>query len=104
MTMNMSKRQESEADHVVADPRWADVVARNAKADGRFFYAVRTTGVYCRPSCGSRLPKPQNVAFFDTPSQAEASGFRPCRRCKPDRESAPGARAELLAQMCRFIE
>ncbi|HTH79390.1 MAG TPA: bifunctional DNA-binding transcriptional regulator/O6-methylguanine-DNA methyltransferase Ada [Ramlibacter sp.] len=102
--MNMRNQKEIDAVRTASDPRWADVMARNAQADGRFFYGVRTTGVYCRPSCGSRRPRPQNVSFFDTPAQAEAAGLRPCRRCRPDRETAPGAHTELIAQICRFIE
>ncbi len=71
-----------------ADARWAAVIARDTSSDGKFFYSVRTTGVYCRPSCASRLPRHENVAFHDTPQDAERAGFRPCRRCRPDR---PGA-------------
>ena len=71
-----------------SDPRWADVTARNATCDGQFFYAVRTTGVYCRPSCPSRLPRPENVTFHLTPASAEAAGFRPCKRCHPARSAA----------------
>ncbi len=66
------------------DPRWAAVGARDASYDGRFVYAVRTTGVYCRPSCPSRRPLPRNVAFFDSGAKARSAGFRACRRCRPD--------------------
>jgi len=64
--------------------RWAAVVTRDAQADGAFFYAVATTGVFCRPSCASRLPRRENVAFFATADEAQAAGFRPCKRCRPD--------------------
>ncbi|MBU6487405.1 MAG: bifunctional DNA-binding transcriptional regulator/O6-methylguanine-DNA methyltransferase Ada [Burkholderiales bacterium] len=64
--------------------RWDAVVARDAQADGAFFYAVATTGVFCRPSCASRLPRRENVAFFATADEARAAGFRPCKRCRPD--------------------
>ena len=64
--------------------RWDAVVARDAQADGAFFYAVATTGVFCRPSCASRLPRRENVAFFGTVDEARAGGFRPCKRCRPD--------------------
>ena len=67
------------------DGRWAAVVARDRDADGTFVYSVRTTGVYCRPSCGSRLPNRENVGFYATPADAERAGFRACKRCKPDR-------------------
>ena len=66
------------------DPRWADVLARNPKADGSFFYSVKTTGVYCRPSCAARLARPENVRFHASCADAESAGFRPCKRCKPD--------------------
>lgn len=68
--------------------RWASVLARDARADGAFVYAVRTTGVYCRPSCPSRRPRRESVAFFGGPDAAELAGFRPCRRCRP-RAGAP---------------
>src|SRR3546814_1274088 len=66
------------------DPRWAAVLARDPSANDRFVYAVRTTGVYCRPGSPSRLPRPENVEFFDTPAAAEAAGYRPSRRADAD--------------------
>ena len=63
------------------DPRWAALCARDRTADGRFVYSVKTTGVYCRPSCAARRPRPQNVRFHATPDDAERAGFRACRRC-----------------------
>ena len=63
---------------------WTRMTARDASADGQFFYSVRTTGVYCRPSCASRRPKKGNVAFHRTAREAERLGFRPCKRCRPD--------------------
>src|SRR5262245_43280179 len=63
--------------------RWRAVLARDARSDGRFVYAVRSTGVYCRPSCPSRRPKRQSVVFFDNADSAEVAGFRECRRCHP---------------------
>lgn len=65
------------------DERWSAVSARDAKADGAFFYGVATTGVFCRPSCASRLPRRENVAFFATADAARAAGFRECKRCRP---------------------
>jgi AraC family transcriptional regulator of adaptative response/methylated-DNA-[protein]-cysteine methyltransferase len=73
------------------DPRWQRVVARDATADGEFFYSVSSTGVYCRPSCASRRAKPGHVALHRTVEDAQRAGFRPCKRCKPDRP-ATGAR------------
>lgn len=64
--------------------RWDAVVARDPRADGAFFYAVATTGVFCRPSCASRLPRRENVAFFGSAGEAAAAGFRPCKRCRPE--------------------
>src|SRR5207237_7032877 len=65
------------------DTRWRAVVGRDARADGKFFYSVKTTGVYCKPSCAARTPRPEYVAFHLTAAQAERAGFRACKRCKP---------------------
>ena len=65
--------------------QWQQVLARDASADGQFVYAVKTTRVYCRPGCPSRRPTRRNVSFFATPSAAEQAGYRPCKRCEPDR-------------------
>ena len=65
------------------DERWAAVAARDVRADGAFYTAVRTTGVYCKPSCAGR-PLQKNVAFFESAEAARAAGFRACKRCKPD--------------------
>lgn len=75
--------------------RWAALVARDAEADGAFFYAVKTTGVFCRPSCASRMPRRENVAFFETPAAAREAGFRPCKRCQPEREPREIGRAHV---------
>lgn len=84
--------------------RWAAIAGRDQKADGVFLVAVRTTGIYCRPDCPSRMPKRRNVEFFDTRAAAEAAGYRPCKRCRPDAESPRRARARLIAGACRSIE
>lgn len=89
---------------VTRDPRWALVIAREASADGSFFYSVKTTGVYCRPSCGARAPKPENVAFHSSAAEAENAGFRPCRRCSPDQPPRTERQAALVAELCRIIE
>lgn len=88
----------------VRDPRWAAVLARDRAADGKFFYSVKTTGVYCRPSCAARAARPENVRFHLTAGDAERAGFRPCKRCKPDQPSLTQQRAELVAELCRIIE
>ncbi len=88
----------------VGDPRWAAVAARDARFDGQFFYSVRTTGVYCRPSCGARPARPENVEFHASTADAERAGFRPCRRCKPDQAPLAEQHAARIAELCRFIE
>ena len=86
------------------DPRWNAVATRDPNADGSFFYSVRTTGVYCRPSCAARAARPENVAFHATAADAERAGFRPCRRCKPDQPSLAAQHAAQVADLCRLIE
>lgn len=100
----MANAQPTHADAIVADPRWSSLTARDASADGAFVYAVETTGVYCRPTCPSRLAKPENIRFFATPAAAEAAGFRPCKRCRPEGQSRASAQAEIIASVCRHIE
>jgi AraC family transcriptional regulator of adaptative response/methylated-DNA-[protein]-cysteine methyltransferase len=86
------------------DPRWAAIVARDHRADGSFYYSVATTGVYCRPSCGSRRPNPRNVRFYESTAEAARAGFRPCRRCRPDRPPLEQVHAARVAEACRLIE
>jgi AraC family transcriptional regulator of adaptative response/methylated-DNA-[protein]-cysteine methyltransferase len=89
---------------VANDPRWARVLARDRSADGTFWYSVLTTGVYCRPSCPSRTANPKNVQIHDTLSDAKATGFRPCKRCRPDGSSIDAENAAIVACACRLIE
>ena len=86
------------------DRRWAAVQARDPLADEEFVYAVRTTGVYCRPSSSARLPRRENVEFFDSAQAAEAAGYRASRRAAGDRTAAATHRATLVAAACRVIE
>jgi AraC family transcriptional regulator of adaptative response/methylated-DNA-[protein]-cysteine methyltransferase len=86
------------------DARWEAVVARDAAFDGQFYFSVETTGVYCRPGCAARLPKRANVRFHETREEAEAAGYRPCKRCRPDQPSLGEQHAEKVAQACRLIE
>ncbi|MDC6169349.1 bifunctional DNA-binding transcriptional regulator/O6-methylguanine-DNA methyltransferase Ada [Paucibacter sp. XJ19-41] len=102
--MNMSSKTETRALAALDDPRWTALRARDAAADGQFFYSVRTTGVYCKPSCAARPARPENIAFHATAAEAEAAGFRPCRRCKPDQPPLAQRQAALVAELCRFIE
>jgi AraC family transcriptional regulator of adaptative response/methylated-DNA-[protein]-cysteine methyltransferase len=82
--------------------RWAAVLARDGGYDGAFIFAVRTTGIYCRPGCPARRPKPENVIFFETAAEARAAGFRPCLRCAPD-AAAGDARTQAIRLACRLI-
>jgi AraC family transcriptional regulator of adaptative response/methylated-DNA-[protein]-cysteine methyltransferase len=77
------------------DPRWSALMARDPEAP--FLYGVLTTGVYCRPTCPSRRPRPENVRYFDDPAAAEAAGFRPCKRCRPGRPDPAVERAVQIA-------
>jgi AraC family transcriptional regulator of adaptative response/methylated-DNA-[protein]-cysteine methyltransferase len=84
--------------------RFDAIRRRDPSAEGRFFYSVATTGVYCRPTCAARLPRPENVAFHDSPEAAERAGFRPCKRCRP-RDLPQGERhARVVDQVRRLIE
>jgi len=84
------------------DERWAVVLARDAAHDGAFVGAVLSTGIYCRPSCPARRPARERVVFFDTPGQAEAAGFRACKRCDPRAEKPD--RAQLVKEICEFLD
>lgn len=85
------------------DDRWARVLARDTSADGAFFYSVRTTGVFCRPSCPSRPARRENVAFHETAAAAEAAGFRPCLRCHPCASGGSDPRIALMQAMAEYI-
>jgi AraC family transcriptional regulator, regulatory protein of adaptative response / methylated-DNA-[protein]-cysteine methyltransferase len=83
--------------------RWQAVQDKSALPGDPFVYAVITTGIFCVPTCGSRRPKKSNVSFFSTPLEAEATGFRPCKRCRPDREQTP-PHIDMIAHACRRLE
>ncbi|MFO0984683.1 MAG: bifunctional DNA-binding transcriptional regulator/O6-methylguanine-DNA methyltransferase Ada [Planctomycetota bacterium] len=89
---------------VANDPRFAAVRARDRSADGCFFYSVKTTGVYCRPSCSARAARPEHVQFHASAKAAERAGFRPCQRCRPDLPPLGERRAAQVAKLCRLIE
>lgn len=86
------------------DIRWQAVLARDSAADSHFFYSVKTTGIYCRPSCPARTAKPENVQFHLSRDEAEAAGFRPCRRCKPDQPSLREQHADKVTKICRLLD
>ena len=83
---------------------WDAVTGRDRAMDGVFFYAVLSTGVYCRPSCPSRRPNPENVVFFRTRDAAVRAGFRACKRCKPETDGGRDANAEFVEKVCRYID
>lgn len=83
---------------------WDAVVARDGAATGAFYYAVTTTGVYCRPGCPARLPRREHVVFYPNREAAERAGFRPCRRCHPRAPALARQRAAAVAKACRLIE
>src|SRR5262252_7474429 len=88
----------------VDEARWAAVTAHDRAADGTFVYAVRSTGVYCRPSCPSRRPRRERVAFFETPDLARGAGFRACKRCKPDSVAAAADPwVEKIRRACVYL-
>src|SRR5579883_2837236 len=81
--------------------KWRQVVARDARQDGRFVFAVRTTGIYCRPSCPSRRPRREAVEFFAGPDEAERAGYRACLRCKPTEASS---QVQYVARACQLLD
>jgi AraC family transcriptional regulator of adaptative response/methylated-DNA-[protein]-cysteine methyltransferase len=98
--MSMARKQ---LPFTTESSRWARVVARDATADGEFVYAVGSTGIYCRPSCASRRPRREVVAFFDTPGDAERAGYRACRRCKPSQHVGPNPWVEKIRRACVYL-
>src|SRR6202142_1366931 len=97
MAPNQSGKSES------LDLRWQAVQARDARQDGKFVFAVSSTGVYCRPSCPARRPRRENVTFFSKPDHAEKAGYRACLRCRPRAIGGNGT-TEMVKAMCRYIE
>jgi AraC family transcriptional regulator of adaptative response/methylated-DNA-[protein]-cysteine methyltransferase len=98
------KEKPSSSKHGDPDRRWRAVLARDRQSDGSFVYAVRSTGVYCRPSCSSRRPNREQVVFFPGPEAAEKAGFRHCRRCRPDQNFPAGRPLEIVNLVCRYIQ
>jgi AraC family transcriptional regulator of adaptative response/methylated-DNA-[protein]-cysteine methyltransferase len=83
---------------------WQAVLNRDSRSDGAFVYAVRSTGIYCNPSCPSRRPQREQVIFFPVPEAAEQAGFRACRRCRPRESTIYELQVELVQRACRYIE
>jgi len=88
---------------VVDEARWQVLVAREICENEQFVYAVRSTGIYCRPGCPSRRPRRNNVVFFPVPDAAERAGFRPCRRCRPEQPRSASPQMQTIASACRKI-
>lgn len=86
------------------DQRWQSVLARDPNADGEFVFAVRTTGIFCRPSCRARHALRENVSFYANASEALTAGFRPCKRCQPDKANAQQHRLDKITHACRLLE
>ncbi|TFW23290.1 bifunctional DNA-binding transcriptional regulator/O6-methylguanine-DNA methyltransferase Ada [Duganella callida] len=97
-------KTENKAAYASDEARWTAVQQRDAGADGVFWYSVRSTGVYCRPSCAARPALRKNVAFHDSRAQAEQAGFRPCLRCKPEQPPLAERQAAIVAQACRLLD
>lgn len=104
MGMAARKQVDAASRYATDAQRWSAVQARDASADDVFYYAVRTTGVFCRPSCAARPAKRANVCFYATVNEAQKAGFRPCKRCKPDEATLRAKQAELIARACKMIE
>ncbi|WP_420393829.1 bifunctional DNA-binding transcriptional regulator/O6-methylguanine-DNA methyltransferase Ada [Acuticoccus sp.] len=107
MMSTMSRAAPSVTVHATAtsaDPRWDAVLARDGDADGAFVFAVTTTGIYCRPSCPARRPRPQNVRYFALAREAEAAGYRACLRCRPTEPSAAQRHALAVEAACRMLQ
>jgi len=103
-TAAKTSQQETTGQYVSDEERWNAVVHRDAKADGKFYYSVKTTGVYCRPSCAARLALRKNVAFHDSCEEAEQEGFRACKRCQPNGRALVEQYAAKVAAACRTME
>jgi AraC family transcriptional regulator, regulatory protein of adaptative response / methylated-DNA-[protein]-cysteine methyltransferase len=86
------------------DPRWSAVLSRDRNFDGALFYGVRSTHIYCRPSCPSRKPRREQVSFFFSPEAAEQQGYRACQRCRPRRAEAADPKLKLVRKVCEHIE
>ncbi|MBC7883703.1 MAG: bifunctional DNA-binding transcriptional regulator/O6-methylguanine-DNA methyltransferase Ada [Anaerolineae bacterium] len=84
--------------------RWNALAQRDPRSEEAFLYGVKTTGIYCRPTCASRLPKPDNVRFFQSTAEAQEAGFRPCKRCQPNATAPQAERVELVTRICKLIE
>jgi AraC family transcriptional regulator of adaptative response/methylated-DNA-[protein]-cysteine methyltransferase len=97
-------KRSRDATFATDEKRWHAVIHRDRRADGKFIYAVITTGVYCRPTCSSRLPHRENVVFFGKYDEAEQAGYRACRKCQPKGASGPAQPPKAVIRACQLIE
>lgn len=91
-------------DEVSDESRWQAVETRDNRADEQFVFAVKTTGICCRPSCSARHPLRKNVLFFENVAAAVDAGFRPCKRCQPDKPAPEQQRIDRITEACRILE
>ncbi|WHY87800.1 bifunctional transcriptional activator/DNA repair enzyme AdaA [Neobacillus novalis] len=94
--------QEDSSDEVMTDEKWQAIIGNDAAYNNQFFYAVKTTGIFCKPSCKSRVPKKENVRIFQNAEEAISADFRPCKRCKPTNERLPDN--EWVALITEYID
>ena len=106
MSMPMTETRQTEASRAFPrdEERWQAIKRRDPAFDGKFVFAVSTTGVFCRPSCASRPAKRENVSFFPTVTEAEKAGYRACKRCRPDKLGAPDPQVEAVKRACERIK
>ena len=106
MSMPMTETRQTDTSRAPArdEERWQAVKRRDPAFNGKFLFAVRTTGIYCRPSCASRPAKRENVLFFSTVAEAEKAGYRACKRCRPDQLGAPDPQMQAVKRACERIE
>lgn len=102
--MNAQTKPNRSASYASDAAKWQAVLTKDHSADGRFFFSVKTTGVYCRPSCPGRPPSRKNVVFHATAADAEAAGFRACKRCRPTGPTLAEERAAKVAKACKLVE
>lgn len=104
MTTSLEPAKRDRGNYATEEAMWEAVVRKDRDADGKFYYAVKSTGVYCLPSCPARSALRKNVAFYDSPMAAEKEGFRPCKRCRPKGPTLAEEYAATVAKTCRIIE
>ena len=93
-----------QSEFLTDEQRWNAVLQRDQAADGRFYYSVSTTGVYCRPSCGARRAQRKNVRFHENCGDAQKAGFRPCKRCRPDEAPLAERQKAAIAKACNLLQ